>query len=567
MSENKSTNLDLTEDYNEFCKMSIAEGDSVASLPSLKEWEEIREHMSSEDNMLKFVNPNAGAALSTVASNIMSNPQLRRMVNEGVDSISKRGAATAAKIASDLASGTPFVKVKRDFGDTGGSSGNSAGGSGTAGKPFSPYRQNYNPKPVQVRLNTGIVPKTFGQYYPVSSEYQKILDISAVQFLVPIAAASQLKTYFDTVIAFNFQNNAQMRVSFNVNALNNFTATKLRNWMNAYSDAYAKYAFFTTIIGYCNEPLQQNEGIRALRSMITPQLLDDLSQLENMLDGTPAPPKFRELIHFVFGAPFKTSANPGASIRMISPTVLISGETPAGNTALVSFPVTVIQDAISALFAARETTALIARVCPTWIPGRGQTSGGMDVCEYSHNWHTIFENLPYSQYKNGIDYRGPAVSSTDNDVVYGATGDNLDGAVTAIASMYYPITGTFAGNWAPGITVPLMMGPINSNLSNRFSFIVDGTDRYFQLDSNLTYDHIYSRCETYTIAGTTHPLIWPGREKINNVNVTSSRETGYELFSMIFDLNDVPSNKGEKERFPKRRRGKKGKNADNATEE
>lgn len=568
MVDNKSSKLDLKQDYESFCIMSIAEGDSILSLPSLEDWIEIREHLSSEDNVLAFVNnPNLGPALIGTAAKIMNNPTMRRMLNEGVDSLSSAGAAAASKVAQDLASGIPFVKVKSDFGDTGGDSGNKAGGSGSAANPFNPGRQNFNPKPVQVRLDTGLKPKTYGEYYPVSSEHQNVLDLTMVQFTVPTSTLSVLKGYFDTVITFNFQNDAQMRVSFNVDAINKFSSDNLRNWMNRYAAAYSIYVFFTSVIAYCNEPLQQNEGIRALRSFMTPTLLDDLSQLENMLDGTPAPPKFRELLHFIYGAPFKTSANPGSSVRMIAPCVLLPGTTPAGVPALTSFSPSVIQDAITELFNMRETTALIARVCPTWLPGRGNTSAGMAVCEYSHNWHTLFENLPFADYKSGADYRGPAASTDDADVMYGATGDILDGAITALATMYNHDGGSFINNWTPGTMFPLQCGPVASNLSNRVSFVNNTNESFFSITPNLPVAKNYLRCETYTVASATHSLVWPGREKINNVNIASSRQTAYELFSLIFDLGDIPNNRAGGKKYNSRRRGKNSKSKDEITEE
>lgn len=568
MSENKSTKLDPQQDYDSFCILSIAEGDSLHSLPSYDDWIEIREHMSSKDNMLAFVNnPGLGPTLVGTAAKVMGNPMLRRMVNDGVDSISRRGTAAAQKVAQDLASGTPFAKVKLDFGDTGGDSGDKAGGSGSPANPFNPGRQNFNPKPVQVRLDTGLKPKTYGEYYPVSSDNQSILDLTMVQFTVPTSTVSVLKSYFDTVITFNFQNDAQMRVSFNVDAINKFSANNLRDWMNRYASAYSLYVFFTSVIGYCNEPLQQNEGMRALRAMMTPTLLDDLSQLENMLDGTPAPPKFRELLHFIYGAPFKTSANPGSSVRMIMPCVLLAGTTPFGSPGLTSFAPSVLQNAITELFNMRETTALIARVCPTWLPGRGNTSGGMAVCEYSHNWHTLFENLPFADYKNGTDHRGPIALTENADVLYSATGDILDGAITALATMYNTAGGSFNNNWTPGTMFPLQCGPVAFNFSNRVSYVNNTIESFFSIAPNLTNSKNYSRCETYTVASAVHGIIWPGREKINNVNIASSRQTAYELFSLIFDLGDIPNNRSGGNKYNSRRRGKKSKSKDDMNKE
>jgi len=536
----KSNNIDFVEDFDAFIREEVALGVPASDLPDFDEFVRVRGLLSNKDEMLKFVSPNKlGNAIGTAAA----NPFIRRMVDAGVDAVSKEGQRVAANIADRLASGEPFVKVKSDFGDTGGSSGGSAGGSGSPGNPFMPNRINYNPKPVQVRLDTGILTKGYGDYYPVSKYGLNVLEMTQAEFRVPEAAGSELRSYFDTVITFNFQNDAQMRINFNVNAINNFSATNLRNWMNRYAQAYARYVWFTTIINYCNEPLQSNEGMRALRAMMTPQLLDDLSQLANMLDGTPAPPKFREFIHFIYGAPFKVSNNPGSQIRMICPLAL-SEVTVGAETFLGAIPASTIQASITNLFAMRETTALIARVCPHWIPGKDQTPGGASVCEFSPNWHTLWENLPYNVLHNGVASAGPPIGSEDADGTYGSMADTLDGAISGLWNGY-DITSTdpnVFNRYRPGTIVPLP-SLANGSYSNRVSYRYNpGTQTSdFRLVTEGTNQDNWMRNETYTITtnGATHEVIWPGREIVNNINIASARQTSYEFYSQMFDMGSV----------------------------
>uniref|UniRef100_A0A2V0RAZ5 Uncharacterized protein n=1 Tax=viral metagenome TaxID=1070528 RepID=A0A2V0RAZ5_9ZZZZ len=428
----KSKSVDPIVDYADFVRDEISLGVATWAIPDFDQFVEIRKQLSNKDAPLKFVSP---GNLGGLAGAAMSNPSIRRMMDAGVDAVSKEGVRIAENIARRLSDGESFVKIKRDFGDTGGNSGRDAGGDGSPGNPFNPNRMNYNPKPVQVRLDTGIRSKGYGDYYPESKPIMNVLDLTQVEFRVPQNAASELKTYFDTVITFNFQNDAQMRVNFNVDAINKFSDANLRAWMDRYAMAYGKYVWYTSIINYCNEPLQQNAGMRALRSMMTPQLLDDLSQLANMLDGTPAPPKFRELVHFIYGAPFKVSNNPGSQIRMISPSVLQSTNVGV-EVRLAALPPDDIQSAITSMFAMRETTALIARVCPQWIPGKDNTPAGAAVCEYSPNWSTLWENLPYDVFANGTEHFGPPVNGENDDACYGSTADTLDGAVTALWNGY-----------------------------------------------------------------------------------------------------------------------------------
>jgi hypothetical protein len=571
----KSGSLDLEIDYRDFCLEEVAAGVSIVSIPTFDQFKEIRSEMSS-DKDLKFVSPNKLGNLAGAAGAAFQNPSIRRMMDAGVDAVSREGVRIAEGIAGRLASGEAFVKVKRDFGDTGGNSGRGAGGDGSAGNPFNPNRMNYNPKPVQVRLSTPIRPKTYGEYYPESKPEMNVMDLTQVTLQVPEGAASELKSYFDTVITFNFQNDAQMRVNFNVDAINKFSATNLRDWMNKYANAYSKYVWYTSIINYCNEPLQQNAGMRALRAMMTPTLLDDLSQLANMLDGTPCPPKFRELIHFVYGAPFKVSNNPGSQIRMISPSVLIHSSGEQGS-ALDQLPADDIQGVITNLFNMRETTALIARVCPSWIPGRGNTPAGAAVCEYSPNWSTLWENLPYHVYAGGTQHFGPSVSTENQDATYGSSADTLDGAVTALWNAYdTTASGSYLERFRPGTIIPIASGTSGSTpgittYSNRIQYKLDITSGTpgFYLTAVGSNQMNYMRLETYTVTGNgiSHPVVWPGRELINNMNIASSRQTAYELYSWMFDMGGTSNPSFSRDSGSKRRRGGKTKMDSSETKE
>lgn len=560
----KSTKLDPITDYAEFVREEVAEGVPTWNIPDFDEFQDMRKKMSNKDDLLKFVTPNKFGGLAGAA---LSNPSIRRMLDSGVDAVSKEGVRIAENIAERLASGESFVKVKRAFGDTGGNSGGGAGGDGSPGNPFNPNRMNYNPKPVQVRLDTGLRSKGYGDYYPESRDIINVLELTQVEMQVPSSAASELKNYFDTVITFNFQNDAQMRVNFNVDAVNKFSEANLRAWMNRYSKAYGKYVWYTSIINYCNEPLQQNAGMRALRSMMTPQLLDDLSQLANMLDGTPAPPKFRELIHFIYGAPFKVSENPGSQIRLISPTTLMVTSA-SGEVVLDALPGGDIQSAITDLYAMRDTTALIARVCPNWIPGRGNTPAGAAVCENSPNWQTLWENLPYNVYANGTDHYGPPIAGENADGVYGSSADTLDGAISALWNGY-DYTSTAPNpldKFRPGTMIPLSssapgVDPSSTSYSNRIQFKYDATNGHqaFFLVAVGSNQSNYMRCETYIVTGNgvQHPIIWPGREVINNINIASSRQTCYELYSRMFDMGTTSNKSFNRDDKRGRRRGGK----------
>jgi len=563
----KSKKIDLVQDYDHFILDELSSGMSVNEIVTFEEFKVMREHFSNPENLLNYVTPNAGGAVASVAGAILSNPRVQRAMEQGVDAVSRGGAEAAARIARRLADGTPFVKVKRAFGDTGGSGGSGgatgAGGSGSPGNPFALNRMNYNPKPVQVRLDTGIKSRGFGDYYPESKPEMHILELTSVQMKVPNSVGSKLATFFNTVITFNFQNEAQERINFNLDAVTKFTADELRNWINRYVYAYSVFASLTAIKNYCDEPLQMNEGMRRLRSFFTPTVMDELAQLGNMLDGTPAPPKLREFVHFVYGAPFEVGNNPGAQVRMIIPYTLAQTSTSEPfSPFLNALPSGLVTGCITDLFDSRATTALIAKVCPGWLPGKGNTPSGAAVPENSPNWHTLWENLPYNINVIGTVYSvGPKVSGENDDCVYGSTADILDGAITGLWTGY-DTTSTAVGieKFRPGFMIPVssqFVDAAGSSYSNRISFTYDVVlgGSGFLLSATGTNQQSYMRSETYTITnnGLEHKIIWPGRERINNINIASSRESAYEMFNKFLDLSST----SPKKKFnSKRRRGK-----------
>jgi hypothetical protein len=79
----------------------------------------------------------------------------------------------------------------------------------------------------------------------------------------------------------------------------------------------------------------------------------------------------------------------------------------------------------------------------------------------------------------------------------------------------------------------------------------------------------YMRLETYTVTGNgiSHPVVWPGRELINNMNIASSRQTAYELYSWMFDMGGTSNPSFSRDSGSKRRRGGKTKMDSSETKE
>jgi len=530
--------------YQYFCSQCISNGDSPIDIPSLENYQTFLND-AKEDPTLKAYR--SGGDRESILGGLMSNPAIRRAVGRTAAEVSKRGKEEAGRMFEKLktdAKQKAYTKVEELFGDTGGNSGTGPGGSGTPGDPYLMNRMNLNPKPVQVRLSTPIKNPAYGDYYPESRSGLAVMEIIQLKTVVPNSVVTRIKAFFDKVVAFNFQNKAQSEVSFNVDAITKFSADNLRNWFTRYIDAYAKYVFYTSLLSYSNQPLQTNEGMRKLRSFMTPALFDDLSQLENALMGTPCPPELREIIHFIYGAPFKTSSLPGSNIRMICPTTLQLNIDTNDVPYATGFPTNDIRNSIDNLFEMRTTTALVARVFPSWIPGTAGVAAGAGVPEYSPNWHTFYENAPYNSHAPSQSEKwGPQVNGQQEDVFYSSSADILDGAVVAMFSGY-DLSQSEANpldNYAPGMTLPAASAITTSAgvvKSNRLSFVLTSgeTAGSWRLSPSLANSQEYARGETQTVTsqGNVRSIVWPGREIINNVNIYSSRQSLYSLFQLIY---------------------------------
>lgn len=258
---------------------------------------------------------------------------------------------------------------------------------------------------------------------------------------------------------------------------------------------------------------------------------------------------------------------------MISPSVLQT-TTIGTEVRLGALPTNDIQSSITDLFGMRETTALIARVCPNWIPGKGQTPAGMAVCEYSPNWSTLWENLPFDCIADSVEHYGPTVAGEDSDACYGSSADVLDGAITALWNGYDStvVSTQPLEKFRPGTILPTSSSaPATAGLSsssNRIQYKLNATDKTqgFYLSSVGSNQYNWMRLETHTVTGNgvVHSVIWPGRELINNINIASARQTCYELYSKMFDMGGT-SNKSF-DRSDKRRSRRRGKTKMDASE-
>lgn len=413
------------------------------------------------------------------------------------------------------------------------------------------YALSDAPNPQMISLDTGIQPNTYVSDQ-MEAVYQKCapLHMTCCSVTIPTAAANKLYAYFIDVIAFHIQTAAQTNVGFNLNVNSDFTAANILKAMNALIYALQVYFYYSSILSYFSDPLNNNKGMNALRKNITPQILEDLTLLERRLLSTPCPPNLLEYLRYLSGNYYSGTAAG-------SPLIKISPLNP-------SFTGVDSGACIAALNALQDQTnngifTLMRRAIPQWIP-----KVLYDVPPapfYDENFKTIFANLPFISFYSGAAQFNPTVASDTSPIQYNSYTSDLDGAAYALTGMAV----TSVVGYQPGLMQPLGGGSSRAD-SSRISYYVDsGNLNNGFYGSDVDPYLVRSRPETYSLndAGTTlYALHLPGAQNCQIVTPSTVRETAINTIKYLMMAGSI-STKTEGSGFNRsstgRRVSKKGK--------
>lgn len=389
------------------------------------------------------------------------------------------------------------------------------------------YALTDSPNPMNIKLDTGVVPNTYVSDQ-MDAVYQQCspLHMTCGLFVIPQSAASKLYTFLIDQV-FHLQTKAQSNVGFALNVATDFSTANILSAMNSLCSALQIYFYFRSIISYFDNPTNNNRGMIFLRRNLTPQLIEDLTLLERRLLDTPIPPNLLEYMRYLSGN-FYSGNTAGAPLIKICPVgPNISGiDTTSVSAALANISTT----------ANNLVFTLMRRAIPQWLP-----KSLYDVPPepfYDDNFKSIFANLPAQSYYNATTNYIPTVATDSTTIQYNSFTEVLDGGAYCLTA--FNVSGT--GGWQPGLFQPLGIATSRAT-SSRISYYVDSANLnagFYGSDQDPYLTR--SRAETYMVNDAGNALYGvhlPGAQICQIVSNNTVRETSINIIEYLFSIETV----------------------------
>lgn len=414
------------------------------------------------------------------------------------------------------------VKVPGNLGG-----GVSSGGGNSAMNSSYGLSKAPNPKPVY--LNSGIMPNAYANDYMKAKQNLCIpMHVSNVYLGIPTSALNSLYSYFTSTLAFDIQTRAQANVGFNLNVSTDLTPTLLLTAFNSGIRALQIYYYYASILSYESNPQNKNDGMINLRSLMTPQIISDLTQLGRRLEDTPMPPRIVEWVRYM-SMNFLSGDTQGAPIIKLGIQPEAMGTSPS---------LTLVSDALATLQTSTNNTvfALLRRAIPQWRIGTLYDVPTVPV--YDKNFLTIFANTGvYFRDSASVVQRFPTMTNSTDAISYNSYHNRLDGAAYAMCSAYR----VSSGGWAPGICQPYQVNATNYTRQSWCDY--NGTGAAW-VNSADWYYATQSRQESYQVnSPTTGAAITahlPGADKAQGVSIDSLTQTAQNFLDFLFNVEAIP---------------------------
>lgn len=399
---------------------------------------------------------------------------------------------------------------------------------------------NLNRNPVEVSLDTGIAPRATYQLDLYPSDAYSPLHISIGELTLDnLPNDKEMNDYVNNVIMFDFQNRAQSEVNFDIISSNAFSATNLVKLFNTQIYLLNTIYNVLSITGYSSDPLNRNLGLRSLRSLIDPNLINQVSIAMELIAGTPVPPNLKSICHWFNG-------NFNQSSLANSPAIKFLCVEPANYANQMSER---ISDGISRLQALRSTSSILARVVkndPGWYSMPHYSSEVL----HDANFTTLFSNAPY--FVNGqVKMDVYNIDKNFNYITFGAA----DGGALGFTTKRIQNDGNLFG----------LMG-FNFNgvnpIDTRWSVVNDNGDYVFQ-PSWMDVNNAFSRGEIQAIYASdvsTNPPIKSkshvrfGSEMLEQISFSSIRENERQIIRHLLSIDRIKSKDARMESKPKGKR-------------
>lgn len=388
------------------------------------------------------------------------------------------------------------------------------------------YALSKAPNPKEISLNSGVRPNTFVNDYmtPVTGSCSPLHMIGgAIQ--LPTSGTNPISSYIDNTVIFDIQTRAQSNVNFALDTTSAFSASNIHFALNAVVQALQTYFYYSSILSYESDPRNKNAGMIYLRSLITPQILSDVTQLGRRLEDTPCPPRIVEWARYMSGNFLSSNTQCAPIIKVFPVNSCIDGTYTGTSTAATS---------LAALTTTSNNTVftLMRRAIPQWRIGTLYDCPTTPT--YDPNFKTIFANKLNNYYTAGASTLTHTVADLYTSYPYNSYINKLDGMAFAMTSLYVSSVSN---------TIPNLFSTTTVNATytdNRVSYYVTGGVPGFVNSSSDSFVAL-SRQETATnLSGVIYTPHLFGSAKCQNVTASALLQSAQNTIDFLFDVNSIP---------------------------
>lgn len=353
--------------------------------------------------------------------------------------------------------------------------------------------------------------------------------MTGVLFQFPTNAANKLLNYFTDILAFDLQTKAQVNITFNLDVTNNFSAAKILVAFNVLVKALQYYFYYMSIISYHSDPTNKNDGMIYLRKQLTPQIIEDLTNLGRILADIPVPPRLYELLRYLSGTYLSGDNQDSALIKTfpITPTATLVN----GAELVTSLNDLTSSDNVTIF-------SLMRRAIPQWSP---KTLNDVDPKPvFDKQYLTIFSNLPFLYHNGTTLIKRPQVASYSTEIAYNTFTPKLDGVAYALTSIFYlqsvddflPGLMTVSGATAGTTTTGNTRWSYYTNASSVKGFYNSGNDKFLTRSRQDTYSILDDKSDSVE-------LHLYGADKCSNVNISSLNETTFKVLDYLMSADTI----------------------------
>lgn len=407
----------------------------------------------------------------------------------------------------------------------------------------------YTVKPIKAEFNPDILNRAYTSDVNLPTGQYSTTHLTGYCSQIPNDSATIF--YFDNVLVPWLQQRAQSSVNFRID-LSRITADKVRTYLSNINDALNAYYFYASLISYVNLPQNKDQGLIALRKMISVDDLDYLNQLKQLLSSIPIPPNLNTLCFFM-NQNFQDSEDGDGLLKFMPISFNTSTDANGTVTGFSGTDSAVLKNLITNLNSIdnRELASILVRIAPNWINPTIFDPSSVPI--FSKTALTIFANCSKFYWWNGSNYSGNVVATKDTVVEYVSLDPNLDGAALALSSVILNLVGQYPSMARYVNSSTILSG--TSYLCNRYSYVYSSSgDNYIWRPSNRQIESAFGRMErSRAYQNVEYYAKLPGSIRLSNLTSNTMNESAKDLLSWCMSIDTIKKTTSKNSKWSQRK--------------